>query len=1320
MRNRTIRYLYAMFLCTTALALSFAGPAAGAQTPILAELVGTEGGVVMDAANSTATTVIGSQFRLSLPGNSSVLTWYRQALSGGSLVTAGNDVAYNAAAAVDREGRYFATGVDDPLTLLVYPQIAVSPSFATGQAVTVGQSATFTANLLPDRGVPGHNNYVYRWQYKAPQDASWTPINANGEATYSDSGFTVNGNALTVSGAAVVNGRFFQVFVKDNAPDYGFFTVKSDVAALTVIDNPSFPGGGTGMDFRIMPSASGTTAEISVTFTAAGGRFASAYKAEWYFEAGGTPFATNAATGTHGSAGFRYAAEWATGGPVSTTGTATLKLGVPLNAAAAALHGKKFYCIIRDTDAPTAYVQTGNFTVKQVDVAMTHGNTASARTVSVGERLDPGICGGNGALSYQWYVLTNPAVAPASGQEVCSGNAVQGAGDATYTPSSSSYPTPGTYYFACAVSDSNVSLEGVSPVYSGVYKLTVTPPALAIGNMTLYWNDGTSDVRIDNNNAYAYVKTGTTVKFRAAVSNATGEVTWKLYRADNAAGLNASVLETIQNFNASVEFSRTVADSYYYYIEATCGGQTVSTGKIRQNSASVLGTPTVSYGTVVDEGNTLTLTASNWGGTGNETVRWYKKGETTQIGNGSVLELPAGTFDTGDWFEAEIVPLNATFGNNIRHNNSTAAITVKYQLRVAAGVSHISTGVRVENGAVTGVLDVLPEFSVTATGGESSGYTYAWTMSGPGIAARPVRGTPGNQSAYQIVIGDLEGLDFSGSVPLDAVFTCTVGDGTDTVAKDFHLYLFWSSGSSVVVVPENPGSTGNPLDREMYEGREAGIVMRPLSGTAPFSYMWKITYPDGTDYDITFSATGTAGGDYGSLPADSWAVTGSPSYPTLRALSGLPAGAYTIAYTITDNGGNSENYTGTWTVRSCPSHGSTPLHENNVALEPASIAQPVGPGYNNGAGAGYIRFTANDTGVAVPGETARHYQWQVSTNGGATWNNVGNDARVYDMPTAPYAGRNIIVRCCIEDVYHNGDSLVAADGQTAMPTTSAITILSGNSGGDPSDPGTGVPGDGTGNNPGGNGNPTWDTIQGVKLYFDVPEPYVAGGTATVSLLTTPAGAKVAATWSSSNTAVATVTPKAGSTGDGLVKFLKAGTTTITATVTHGGGSMQTSIEIIVHPSSANEGTFTIEFPDGFLEPDGTLLLMLGEQLNAQLFSAPAGASGYTASGLPRGLTLSSSGVLSGSISANSFCNPCTGSDGIRRQTFNTTISATKNGVTRTRTLTIALEDRTQYGSGSSSTDGSGGSGRHSNCDTFGAGYATLVLGLTALLKRRPR
>lgn len=1301
-----------MFLCAIALALGHTEPAMAAPTPIVIELEGTAGGIVMDSANSTATTVIGSQFKLSLPGNSSSLTWYRQALGGGSLVTAGSGITYSAEATSDKEGIYFATNVDDPLKLLVYPQIAVNPSFSAGQAVTAGGTATFTASLLADRGVPGHSDYIYRWEYKAPDDPNWTPINAGWESTYSGGGFAVNGNTLTVSGTAVVNGRLFQVFVKDNATDYGFFLVKSDVAALTVIENPSLSGGGAGMDIPIIPTASGTSTEITITFDAAGGRFASSYQAEWYFESSGTPFATNAISGTHGSAGFRYVAEWNTGGITSTTGKATLKLGVPLNSAAAELYGKKFYCVIRDIDAPGAYAQTGNITIKQVDVAMTHGNTASARTVAVGDTLTPGICGGNGALSYQWYVLSNPANPPASGQEVYAGHdAVSGATGATYTLSSSSYSTPGTYYFACTVSDVNVNgaLNGVSPVYSGVYKLVVTPPALRIGSVTLYWHNGTADVQIDNNGAYAYVKTGTTVKFRATVSNATGEIVYKLYRADDASGTNAAVLDTQTTTSTSVEFSRSVNGSYYYYIEAVCGGQTVTTGRIQQKSASELSAPTVSYSTVIAEGNTLTLTADSWGGTGSETVQWYKKAGMTSIGTGKVLELHAGAFDTGDWFEAEIVPLNSTFGGSVRTGNSSTTITVKYLLKVVIAAPQVSTGVLVDAGAAVSVLDALPELSATVSGGESGNYTYAWTMSGPGVSSRSIRGTPGNQPAYQIVFEDLEGLDFSGRAPLDVIFTCAAGDGTNTVTTDFHLYLFWNSGSSVVVVPQNPSGSGeNPLDKTMYAGKVAGIVMRPISGSAPFSYLWKITYPDGTDYDITFSATGTAGGDYGSLPAENWEVSGSPSYPTLCALSGLPTGEYDITYTITDNDGNTESYNGTWTVRARPTHGATPLDDTSVALDPASIAQPVGPSYNNGGGVGYIRFTAEDAGVAVPAETTRHYQWQVSTDGGTIWNNVGSDARVYNMPTASYAGMSVTVRCFIEDVYDDGDSLVAADGQTATPMTTAIAIQADSSGGG------GGGDDNSGNNPGGGntGNPTYDTIQGVQLYFHTPEPYVAGETATVSLITTPAGANIAATWSSSNPTVATVT------GDGLVRFLKAGTTTITATITHGNGSMQTAVDITVHPSSSNEGTFTIEFPDGFLELDGTVLLLLGEQLNAQLFSSPAGAAGYTASGLPIGLTLSSSGVLSGSITTSSFCNPCTGSDGVRRQTFNVTISATKNSVTRTRTLTIALEDRTNYGS---SSDGNfGSSHNHNNCNTFGLGYAALTLSLVALLKRRSR
>ncbi len=136
------------------------------------------------------------------------------------------------------------------------------------------------------------------------------------------------------------------------------------------------------------------------------------------------------------------------------------------------------------------------------------------------------------------------------------------------------------------------------------------------------------------------------------------------------------------------------------------------------------------------------------------------------------------------------------------------------------------------------------------------------------------------------------------------------------------------------------------------------------------------TFAAGFTNPITLSASGNPAGTsvvFGTNPL----TTGAPSSTvTLTGTNTLTAGAYTITVTGVAAGAPNQTQNITFTI--------------NAGSGPAVTAQPVPQTICVGA----------NTTFGITAATATSFQWQVSTDGGASWNNVTNTGVYTNATTA--------------------------------------------------------------------------------------------------------------------------------------------------------------------------------------------------------------------------------------------------------------------------------------------------------------------------------
>ncbi|MCX6317837.1 MAG: T9SS type A sorting domain-containing protein [Bacteroidetes bacterium] len=249
--------------------------------------------------------------------------------------------------------------------------------------------------------------------------------------------------------------------------------------------------------------------------------------------------------------------------------------------------------------------------------------------------------------------------------------------------------------------------------------------------------------------------------------------------------------------------------------------------------------------------------------------------------------------------------------------------------------------------------------------------------------------------------------------------------------------------AAATILPETTGGTGFI----------APGAYRP-SNTAGTAHNWAgLTFPCAATGNWTLTISDNAAGDVGALV--DWAILSDVSNPVVitpitdvytDAAATVPYVAGTPVTTVWVKPPTTTTYTATATVAGCT---SAPLNVTvtvnqlpAITAQPAALAAPICPGFN-------VTYTVGATGAGLT------YQWQLSTDGGTTYNNIINNPpysgattnalTITNVTTAMtnYRYRVIVSGTCAPSVTSNPVILVVSTPPTITTPPANVTICAG-------------------------------------------------------------------------------------------------------------------------------------------------------------------------------------------------------------------------------------------------------------------------------------
>jgi subtilisin-like proprotein convertase family protein len=206
------------------------------------------------------------------------------------------------------------------------------------------------------------------------------------------------------------------------------------------------------------------------------------------------------------------------------------------------------------------------------------------------------------------------------------------------------------------------------------------------------------------------------------------------------------------------------------------------------------------------------------------------------------------------------------------------------------------------------------------------------------------------------------------------------------------------------------------------------------SNTAGTAHNWAgATFPCTATGNWTLTMSDNGGGDQGTL-AD-WSIIVSTPLPVVFSpLTNLFTDpAATIAYsgtpinTVYAKPPTTTTYTATATLAGCTSAPASVTVTVNqlpaITVQPQALAAPVCPGFN-------VNYSVSATGTGLI------YQWQISTDNGATWTNLVNNGTQYaGVTTATLTLLNV------QTTQNNHRFRVIVSGVCPPPVTSSSVTL---------------------------------------------------------------------------------------------------------------------------------------------------------------------------------------------------------------------------------------------------------------------------------------
>lgn len=506
-------------------------------------------------------------------------------------------------------------------------------------------------------------------------------------------------------------------------------------------------------------------------------------------------------------------------------------------------------------------------------------------------------------------------------------------GGATWSNVPASAPYSGTTTATLSLSTTAVTMDGY--LYRCVVTSSVCSPAATSSNATL---NVTALPAITGNPSNVTQCAGPGTSFSVTATGAGISYQWQLSTDGGATWNNltsAGAYSGVNTATLTLSFTTAAMNGYRYrcVVSGTCLPNANSNAAILNISASPSIT-THPSNTTVCPNSTATFTVSATGA--GLTYQW-------QVSTGGPFSnVPASSPYSGTTTASlTINPASSTMaGYQYR-----VVITGSCTPPVTSNTATLSfyTNVSTTNpSSVTVCPGVATSFSVTASGAGPYGYQWQYSTNG-GITWNTV----------------------PAAAPYSGTTTATLGISNPTNAMNGYLYRCIVSGlcspsatsnAATLNVNTSPSVATQPRDTAGCPGTLVTYTVAG-AGTGPLTYQWQVSTNGGVTWNNTPAASPYSGTTTATLSVSPITSTMN-NYLYRCIISGLCSPSVTS--------GNAR-----LTIYTAPVVTSSPLSNTVCAGSPDSF-----------------QVVATGTGLT--------YQWQLSTNGGITWNNV--------PAAAPYSG----------------------------------------------------------------------------------------------------------------------------------------------------------------------------------------------------------------------------------------------------------------------------------------------------------------------------
>ena len=336
-----------------------------------------------------------------------------------------------------------------------------------------------------------------------------------------------------------------------------------------------------------------------------------------------------------------------------------------------------------------------------------------------------------------------------------------------------------------------------------------------------------------------------TIPLTSMVEYGSGSFTWQWYTGTTNSG---TPISDASGSGTTATFTPVQAGSYYVVFKDSTGQSVTSdVAVITMNSA-----PSVSVSpssATIYESQSLPLTTTSQGGSGQFSYSWTLGGSKSILGTGTSYTFSESTIGT------YTIWLNVT-DTGTSPNYALSPISISITVNAAPSVT-ISPS--------TATIDSSQSVLLTPTvSGGSGSYIYSWTIGGSSTLV-------GTSSTYS----------FSETTPGTYKVWLNVTDTGTTL----HLVI---TASVLIVVDSNPSITVQPQSATIDSGQSIVVTSTATGGTGSFTWQWydssgPITGASGTGPTATYTLSSVDTGVYVTF-TDSGTTSGST--PAATASSG--------------------------------------------------------------------------------------------------------------------------------------------------------------------------------------------------------------------------------------------------------------------------------------------------------------------------------------------------------------------------------------------------------------------------------------------------